>query len=254
MQGILYVSHGSRIREARQEAVSCIQSVIGNVNFPLQEMCFLELAAPTVEQGIDRLVNRGATAISVIPVLLLSAGHYYHDIPEELRAAKAKYPDIHWTYGKPLGVQDRFIDVLAERIQETGAPANDDAKIMLVGRGSRHPDTIRDIQEIGGKLRRQTGFAQVDICFLAACGPTFDEALKTSIAEDHSQVFVVPYLWFTGVLMRSIREKLSAVNVAVKKQFICCNQLGSHALMQRALAERVYESVHFDEFVSPRGA
>ncbi|WP_010531884.1 sirohydrochlorin chelatase [Lentibacillus jeotgali] len=253
MQGILYVSHGSRIGEATAEAVACIQSVIQQVDFPLQEISFLELADPTVEQGIDRLVNQGASTISVVPVLLLSAGHYYQDIPDEIRAAKSKYPDIRLTYGEPLGVQDRFINILIERMKETNIPVNSDAKILLVGRGSRNPDTIRDIKAIGGKLERQSGIDQVDICFLAACDPSFDDGLQNSLKEEHSQVFVMPYLWFTGVLMRSIREKISALDVS-DKQIICCNQLGGHAVMKQALTERVYESIHHEAFASPEGA
>ncbi|WP_174616078.1 sirohydrochlorin chelatase [Virgibacillus ihumii] len=243
MQGILYVSHGSRIGEATTEAVSCIESVIRQVNFPLQEICFLELAAPTVGQGIKNLVNQGASKISVIPVLLLSAGHYYKDIPDEIRKAKSEYPEIEFTYGKPLGVQDRFIDILIERMEETATPVNLDAKILLVGRGSRNPDTIMDIKSIGRKLERKTGLKQVDICFLAACNPSFDEGLQASLEEKHSQVFVMPYLWFTGVLMRSIKKKIDALKVS-DKQIICCNQLGGHAGMIQALQERVYESIH----------
>ncbi len=59
MQGILYVFHGSRIPEAIDANVSFFQLVKEQIEVPLQEMCFLELAEPDISQGIERLVNQG---------------------------------------------------------------------------------------------------------------------------------------------------------------------------------------------------
>ncbi|UJL47713.1 sirohydrochlorin chelatase [Virgibacillus sp. NKC19-16] len=241
MQGVLYVSHGSRVPEAIAEAFTCINSVKRQIDVSLQEICFLELAGPTVEQGIEMLVNQGASRISIIPVLLLSAGHYYSDIPEEVNRAKEKYSSITFTYGQPLGVQDRFIDVLAERIKETHIPVNPDAKILLVGRGSRNPQTKRDMERIGGKLQTRMKFSRVDVCFLAACNPSFEEAIQSSLTKAHSQIFIVPYLWFTGVLMHYLEEKISELNNS-NKDVLLCRQLGDHPAMKQALKERVYET------------
>ncbi|ASN06793.1 sirohydrochlorin chelatase [Virgibacillus necropolis] len=241
MQGVLYVSHGSRISEATSEAVTCITSVQQQVEVPLQEICFLELAEPDVEQGIDNLVNQGASRISIVPVLLLSAGHYYKDIPEEVNQAKLKYPSITFTYGRPLGVQDRFINILAQRIEETTISVKPDAKILLVGRGSRNPQTKIDIENVGGKLQRKTNVTRVDVCFLAACDPSFEQAIQSSLKEEHSQIFIVPYLWFTGVLLRSIEKEISELTNS-NKNVVLCRQLGDHPIIKRALKERVYES------------
>lgn len=241
MQGILYVSHGSRVPEAIAEAISCVSSVRKQVDAPLQEICFLELAEPNVEQGIETLVSRGALRISVVPVLLLSAGHYFKDIPDEVNLAKAKHPTITFTYGEPLGMQDRFIDVLAERITETKVPAKPDAKILLVGRGSRNPQTKKVIENIGQKLLVKTNFTSVDVCFLAACKPSFEQGLSSSLKDECSQIFIVPYLWFTGVLMNFITDKVNELHQS-DKEVVLCLQMGNHPTMQEALKERVYES------------
>ncbi|MFC4024320.1 sirohydrochlorin chelatase [Oceanobacillus longus] len=241
MQGILYVSHGSRITEATTEAIACITSVKELVNAPLQEICFLELAEPDVTQGIDRLVKEGASRISIVPVLLLSAGHYFKDIPEEVNRSKLKYPGITFTYGQPLGVQDRFTTILEERIKETNIPVNPDAKILLVGRGSRNPQTKIDIENVADKLQALINIP-VDICFLAACEPSFEQGIHSSLREKRSQVFIVPYLWFTGVLMQFLENKVSELN-ETDKGFILCRQLGDHSAMKTALKERVYESI-----------
>lgn len=249
MQGVLYVSHGSRVSEATAEAMRCIASVKADVTVGLQEICFLELASPSVEQGIERLVSQGASRIAIVPVLLLSAGHYYKDIPDKIALAKKQYPFIAFTYGQPLGVQGRFIDVLTERIAETQIPIGSATKILLVGRGSRNPQTKKDIEMIGNKLQRVLKTEHVEVCYLAACGPSFDEKLQSSLETDYANLIVVPYLWFTGILMRSIDRTISEL-VKPNRSVVLCQQLGDHPVMKQALKERVYESFEMAEAVT----
>ncbi|WP_028783670.1 sirohydrochlorin chelatase [Thalassobacillus devorans] len=242
MQGILYISHGSRVPEARRQAVDCIQAVKHKVGIGLQEICYLELAQPDMEEGIRLLVEKGADKIAVIPVLLLRAGHYYTDIPKEIEAAKNKYPDIEFQYGKPVGVQDRLIDILVERIKETHAPVPPDANILLVGRGSRNPETPMAIQMIQEKLRKRMGGMNVDACYLAACQPSFEKGLEKSIQAGYSLTIVVPYLWFTGILIQSMQKRVRDYQES-GQPVVLCQHLGDHPKMVEALAERVYEII-----------
>ncbi|SEB21128.1 sirohydrochlorin ferrochelatase [Thalassobacillus cyri] len=242
MLGILYVSHGSRIPEARRQAVDCIHSVQLKVGIGLQEICYLELAQPDMAEGIRLLVEKGADKIAVIPVLLLRAGHYYTDIPKKIETARKAYPSIEFQYGKPLGVQDRLIDILIERIQETHGPIHPDTNILLVGRGSRNPETPAALQKIQEKLRQRLDGMNVDTCYLAACQPSFEQGLEESIQTGYRHTIVVPYLWFTGILIQSMQKKVREYQQD-GHHVILCNHLGNHPKMVEALAERVYEII-----------
>ncbi|WP_163526513.1 sirohydrochlorin chelatase [Halobacillus ihumii] len=246
MEAVLYVSHGSRVEKARKEAVSFIEAVQNRMidDVPLQETCFLELAEPDMVQGIKNLIKLGATKIVVIPVLLLSAGHYYKDIPKKIDQAKLRYPHVEFVYGKTIGVQDRVIDVLVQRIRETQVVPHVDANILLVGRGSPHQETKDSIEEIAWKLKRKMNVAHVSVSYLAACSPSFEEGLQTSLRIGWSQTFVVPYLWFTGVLMHSMQEKINEMEQTDRQQVLLCQYLGSHRAMVDALTDRVYEAFH----------
>lgn len=246
MQSVLYVSHGSRVPEATAEAMACIRAVKEEVAVPLQKICFLELADPSVEQAIETLINQGASSIVIVPVLLLAAGHYYKDIPNKIALEQEKYPFVTFTYGQPLGVQDRFIDVLAERAAATDVPIGSETKVLLVGRGSRNPQTKKDIAMIGQKLQRLLKTEHVDVCFLAVCDPSFEEKLQSSVEEDYNHLLIVPYLWFTGVLMCSIVRKIKELKQPNMK-IVLCHQLGDHAIMKQALKERVHEAFEVAE-------
>ncbi|MBM7551332.1 sirohydrochlorin chelatase [Thalassobacillus pellis] len=242
MLGILYVCHGSRLQEARNEAVSCIETVKKRIDVPLQEICFLEIADPDMNEGFARLVQQGASEITVVPVLLLSAGHYYQDIPEAIAQAQIRYPDIQIVYGKPLGVQDRIIEVLVDRVEETKATIYPGTNLLLVGRGSHNPETPKSMEQIKEKLQTKISDASVNVCYLAACSPSFDEGLQASIESDFSQTIVVPYLWFTGVLIHSMEKKVNDLRENGHSVSLC-NYLGSHPFMIDALADRVQEAM-----------
>lgn len=246
MQAVLYVSHGSRVKETRDEAMAFMEQVHQKVDVTLHETCFLELASPDIGEGIDSLVKQGATAIAVVPVLLLSAGHYYEDIPDEVKKSVLRYQDIRFTYGKPLGVQDRLVEILAERLQETTVERLPEAKILLVGRGGKSSEITRSVEEIAAKLAVKANVPNVEVCYLAAAAPSFDEGLQASINSGSNQIFVVPYLWFTGLLVKSMQKKINALS-SDDQQIILCGYLGDHPSMVDALAERTQEALQSEQ-------
>ncbi|MDG0842118.1 sirohydrochlorin chelatase [Staphylococcus equorum] len=240
MRGVLYVSHGSRVDEAVTEAADFIELVKKQIDVSLQETCFLELTEPNLSQGFQRLVNKGATEISVIPVLLLSAGHYFKDIPKEIQQNQEKYPHVKVSYGKPLGVQQRLSGILQQRIEETHMTPSIDAKVLIVGRGSYNPQTQKDLSTIKTQLQDTNNELDIEVCYLAACGPSFEEALQDAVNKGHSQIFVVPYLWFTGILERHIATTIDGYSV--ENDIVLCARLGNHNQLQTALKERVEET------------
>lgn len=240
MRGVLYVSHGSRVVEAVEEAEAFIEKVKNQIDIPLQETCFLELTSPNLSQGFERLVEQGATEISVIPVLLLSAGHYFKDIPAEIEENQLKHPHVSVSYGQPLGVQQRLTTILKERIEETGIEPKSDAKVLVIGRGSYNPQTQKDITAIRDQLYNLTDLSDIDVCYLAACGPKFENALQEAVEAGHSQIFIVPYLWFTGILEQHIESTVNSYDVDC--DIVLCHRLGHHKYVQHALKDRVLET------------
>lgn len=102
MKAILYIGHGTRSKKGAEEAKTFIERVMNRVNIPIQELSFLELTDPLIEEGFQRCVERGATDITVVPLFLLAAGHIKQDIPDALSSLKLKYPDIQVSVKDPL--------------------------------------------------------------------------------------------------------------------------------------------------------
>lgn len=240
MQAVLYVGHGSRMKAGAEEAIRFIERTIANIDIPIQEICFLELTAPNMEEGIAKCVERGATEIVVVPILLLTAHHANEDIPLAIEVGKMMYPEVEFKYGKALGIHPKIIDSLLDRIIEQKVDIAEDAEVLLVGRGSSDPAVKRDLIEIAQLLNNKYPFSKVDVCFLYGAKPSFEEALQQLQETGQKQVFIIPYLLFTGILMNGIVKKLKE-QPSNKHQFILCEILGYHPNVQKVLEERVYE-------------
>ena len=238
MQAILYVAHGSRVKAGVEQAVAFLQRVQQDIALPIQEICFLELAEPTIAQGIENCFRQGATAIAIMPILLLAAQHAKHDIPKEIDKAQKQYPTVHFTYGEPLGVHELLIDTLQKRILETQLHFNN-ASVLLIGRGSSDPAVREDLTKIALRLRHKYGYGKVDTCFLYGAGPNLEEWLAQR-KQDNEQVFIVPYLLFTGILRQSIAKRLQGYEV---NNMILCNSLGYDDNVRKVLVERIMDLI-----------
>ncbi|MFL0364447.1 sirohydrochlorin chelatase [Pseudobacillus sp. 179-B 2D1 NHS] len=240
MKAVLYVCHGSRVRTGREEALAFIKRTKPFIDVPIQEACFLELAEPTIEQGIAHCVAQGATEIIVFPFLLLAAGHAKKDIPLELEKVKFSFPSVTFHYAQPLGVHEAMVDILVERMKETGHPILPNASILIVGRGSSDPQTTADFAAIRDLFRYKTKLIDVNIGYLAAAAPSFQEELIRLNEQKPTQLWVLPYLLFTGILSKTLEKEIRSLN---SKSFVILTRcLGYHPFISQIIKDRIQEA------------
>lgn len=240
VQAVLYVAHGSRVKAGVEEAIYFIERSKPLIDAPIQEICFLELAAPNISEGITTCVARGATKIAVVPILLLTAHHANRDIPLEIEAGKIQYPNVEFTYGETFGVHSKIVDSLFDRLVERKANFDEHSSVLLIGRGSSDQAVKRDLTRIAQLLSEKYSIQQVDVCFLYGSKPSFDEALWKLQQTNIQQTYIIPYLLFSGILMNDIERKIIEESTN-KQMYILCENLGYHKNIQTVLLERVNE-------------
>lgn len=235
MKALLFICHGSRIKASSEEALRFIDECRPLLSgIPIVEHCFLELSAPNIAEGFKKCIEQGATHVAVLPFLLLTAAHYKHDIPAELSEIQAVYPELQITYGEPIGVSNSMSELLLEKAY--AANADQDTEILLVGRGSSMLEVKEQLREIASPLCRK--YPHVTLCYLAACGPTFEEAFDQAMASGRRSILILPYLLFTGILTRTIERHIKRAADSGKEVQIA-GTLGSHPQVKAALLERV---------------
>jgi sirohydrochlorin ferrochelatase len=238
-KAILYICHGSRVGKAREQAVSFVQQLMEKKLAPVQEIAFLELADPSVSEAFQRCVDQGASTIVAIPILLLTAAHAKEDIPLELEKQQSRFPHVEIKYGHPIGVNEKMIDLLLERIAEPSIPIQEEAIALIVGRGSSDPDVKRDLLTIGEALQKRSRFKRVEVCFLAGSAPNLDEGLQSVAISGAEQVFVIPYLFFTGILLNKINKTIKNFDTDRNVEWILCQSLGYHPIIEEIFHDQI---------------
>ena len=238
MQAVLYVAHGSRVKAGIDEALRFIEKVKPRIDAPIQQVSFLELVQPSILQGVTKCVQQGATKIAVAPILLLTANHLNHDIPNEIAEAKKQFPHVQFTIGEAFGIDERLVKTLHHRLIEMDEDIRG-ANVLLVGRGSSDPAVERDLGEIATLLKKKAGLHEVATCFLYGKGVSFEQALQRLLAENR-KTFIIPYLLFSGLLKRHIQTKITEVQ-HVNQAIILCNCLGYDKQVQHVFVDRIHQ-------------
>lgn len=116
-RAILLVDHGSR----RPEANALLEEIAAALRERLPDcpvsVAHLELGQPDVETAVAACVRAGVRQLLVHPYFLAAGTHTRRDIPERMRAAAARYPELQIEISEPLGFHELIVDVVLERIQ-----------------------------------------------------------------------------------------------------------------------------------------
>ncbi len=121
MKQLLIVAHGSR-REASNEEVRVLAGQVAeHLQFPADQVkvAFLELALPSIATAFDDCFNSGADEVSVLPYFLSSGTHVVSDVPREIEAAQAAWPDKVIRVLPHIGAADTMISLIAASYRQS---------------------------------------------------------------------------------------------------------------------------------------
>lgn len=105
MRALLLVAHGSR-REASNDEVRQLAARLeeqAGETFGYVTCAFLELASPSIPDGIECCIRQGATRVEVLPFFLSAGRHVIKDVPDEVAVKQAEHPDIEINIAPYLG-------------------------------------------------------------------------------------------------------------------------------------------------------
>lgn len=114
MKALLVVAHGSR-RQASNEEVRALARRVAEMaqgRFPLVEAAFLELADPSIPEGIHRCIAQGAEEVVVVPYFLSAGRHVSEDIPGEVEKARRAHPGKRLVIAPYLGAAPEVAELM----------------------------------------------------------------------------------------------------------------------------------------------
>jgi sirohydrochlorin ferrochelatase len=118
-RAVLIVDHGSRLPEANELLLAAAARVRERLPDRLVRTAHLDLAEPAIPDAIDALVEEGAGEIVVAPWFLSPGAHTARDLPRLAAEAARRHPAVRIVCAPPLGLDERLVDLLLERITGT---------------------------------------------------------------------------------------------------------------------------------------
>lgn len=114
MKSLLIVAHGSN-REESNEEVRRLTDVLrdrAGGRFAYVTFAFLELAEPSVGQGIDACVAAGAGEVVILPYFLARGRHVVTDIPDQVAPKGQEHPGVRFTIAPCVGAAEGLPELL----------------------------------------------------------------------------------------------------------------------------------------------
>lgn len=116
---ILLVDHGSRRAAANEQLETLAERVRAREPGRTVAIAHLELAPPTIADGLASCAAAGAREVIVHPFFLAPGNHTTHDIPRLVEEAARRHPGLRVRVSAALGLHEKIVDVVLERVEES---------------------------------------------------------------------------------------------------------------------------------------
>lgn len=114
---LLLIAHGSRYAEANDDLFQ-LAGAMQRRGYTVVEASFLEIAAPDIDAGGARCVERGVTRVVMLPYFLFAGVHVRRDLAAARERLAGRFPAVEFRLAEPLGRHSLLLDVVADRARE----------------------------------------------------------------------------------------------------------------------------------------
>lgn len=246
-EGILLCGHGSR----REAAVTSFKRLVSILKERYQDTYevdygFLEFNHPTYEAAVERMYLNGVRKIYALPIILFAGSHAKNDIPFELNTLQTYHDDLTISMAKHIGVSSFLLDLSVKRIEETEAQLSPiDRKetcLVVVGRGTTDPDANSDVAKLTNMLWEGLGFGFATVGYSGTAYPNIKESLAMVDKLGFKRTIVIPFFFFTGVLLERIYGAVKDRNEISENEYVYTDPFGTDELILKAFDERLEEA------------
>ena len=192
------------------DAVSLLQKTLGDQKARVILSC-LEFIEPRPDQALKMLNQQGYRRVVLLPFLLGNGKHATLELDEIYQAARAEIPDLRVFLADGLGAEPVMADMVLERVRSlppenprsTQEPGPTGVLLVKAGTKSQYDD-CQWLVDLGGIVEAQLGpqYA-VGVAQSHYGDPTMEDAAADLVENRRvSNMVVVPYLFFPGLILR----------------------------------------------------
>ena len=105
MRGLVLFAHGARDPEWARPFEAIRDGIRARrPEIPI-ELAYLEFMSPALEEAVDLVIGRGASAVTVFPLFMAQGGHLKQDLPRIVAAIRDARPHV------PVSIEAAIGDV-----------------------------------------------------------------------------------------------------------------------------------------------
>lgn len=246
-KGILLCGHGTRRKSGTKSFQKLVSLLKERYKDYEVDYGFLEFNHPLYEAAVGRMYEKGIREIYALPVILFAGSHAKNDIPYELNSIQNNYEGLTIKMGKHLGVNTHLLELSKKRILEEEAKYNPIERkktcLVVVGRGTTDPDANSDVHKLACMLGEGMGFGFTTVAYSGTAYPNVSEGLHLVDKLPFERTIVIPFFFFTGVLLERIYNQVEEFDKESVKEYIYTKAFGSDEYVLKAFDERLQEAI-----------
>ena len=208
MEGLVLVGHGSRSSQSGEEMATLAALVAAARPDVVVDVGFLEMTDPPAGDVVDGLVERGCDRVTVLPLVLLGAGHAKSDVPALVLEARERHVGVEVLFGSPLGVSRLPVALMGERVLGAGGAG---VPLLVLARGTSDPDANGDAFKAARLIGEWTGAPFVHVGFSGVTGPSVLEAAEVFPRLGYERFAVAWWYLCYGRLIERGRAELAGL-------------------------------------------
>ncbi|REJ74984.1 MAG: cobalamin biosynthesis protein CbiX [Planctomycetota bacterium] len=119
---ILLIAHGSRSEAANAELRELARSLQEREPTAAVEIAYLELAEPTIPQGVAACLKHRPRQVRLLPYFLSAGVHVTRDLEDHRARFQEERPDVDFVLCPPIGLHPLMLDILQDRLHAAQTP------------------------------------------------------------------------------------------------------------------------------------
>ncbi len=213
---ILLVGHGSRDARGNEE-IERFADMWRKAHPDWRiDLCFIEFADVLLDEGLDRAAGDSDRVI-IVPLILNAAGHVKMEIPRHIAEARSRHAGVEFLYVRHLGVGEETLRAMQGQLgavrKVLDVPDAKTTGVIVLGRGSSDMTANGEVARLARWMFEQSDHEIVDTAFTGITGPRLETAVQRQTRIGMTQIVVLPFYLFTGVLIERIRRQVERLKL-----------------------------------------
>ncbi len=235
---VLLVGHGTSSPEGTEQFLQLVSAFASHTGGAVAGG-FIEKARPTLAEAADQILATGAAKITVLPVVLLPAGHLKDDARAITNYLRRENPGADIRLARDLGVSNEIVACLSDRIGSAGGSPDG---LLVVGRGSTDPGANSQLYAAARLVMERRPETLVEPAFVSLAPPAVAAGLDRLRRTGATEITVAPYFLFKGVLLDRIAKQAEAWSAEQGVPVRVAAELAVDPLVLSALSYRLEQA------------